>query len=438
MTCRFLFSFLEAFGQLWFRIMKLEHSGRRSKRPGFSWILLFWVLLAACQIPVGKFVSSPLVPDTTAPTKILPSTPSPLASPKEGQKIVTFVPTELPFPYLTAGVVPIATLANIQLGAGHGVGGVWFDLYFTDPTSGLASQETGGLDGPLAEAINKARLSVDMAIYSLSLNGIRAALLHAHDRGVRVRMVMESDNLYQSDPQILMHAGIPIIGDYQPGIMHNKYVVIDNSEVWTGSMNYTESGAYADNNNLIHIHSTEVAEDYTKEFEEMFIEDRFGENVLAETPNPRVTLDGTPIEIYFSPDDGVATRLLDLIMGAKESIDFMMFSFTSDPLGQAVRERAEQGVTVRGVMDLDQVAIDIGSEYTAFRDAGLDVRLDGNEGQMHHKVMIIDKQTVVTGSYNFTNSAETRNDENVLVINSKDIAKQYLAEFQRVFEQAHQ
>ena len=65
----------------------------------------------------------------------------------------------------------------------------------------------------------------------------------------------------------------------------------------------------------------------------------------------------------------------------------------------------------------------------------MDVLRDGNEGLMHHKVMIIDKSIVVMGSYNFTNSAETKNDENLLVIYSEEIAAQFLAEFQRVYKQ---
>src|SRR5689334_9083371 len=81
------------------------------------------------------------------------------------------------------------TLMKIELPAGYGVSGPWFELYFTNPKSPLAPQLTGGPDGPLAAAIDAARLSVDLAIYSLSLNSIRDALLRAHDRGVRVRLV---------------------------------------------------------------------------------------------------------------------------------------------------------------------------------------------------------------------------------------------------------
>ena len=84
-------------------------------------------------------------------------------------------------------------------------------------------------------------------------------------------------------------------------------------------------------------------------------------------------------------------------------------------------------------MESEQVNFNAGKVYVGFRKAGLDVHLDGNPGLMHHKVMIIDGRIVVLGSYNFTASAETKNDENLMVINNPDIAAQFTREFQRVY-----
>lgn len=327
-------------------------------------------------------------------------------------------------------------LRTVALPAGYGVRGSWFELYFTDPSSPLASQRTGGLDGPLVEAIDSARLTLDVAIYSLSLNSVRSALIRAHNRGVRVRMVMESDNMDRADPQAIQDAGIPILGDRREGLMHNKFVVIDGYEVWTGSANFTDSGAYDDNNFILRIRSMKMAENFTKEFEEMFAEDKFGDNTAAETPHPRLTIDGTEVETYFSPDDGVQARVVEIVNAAQESIYFMAFSFTSDLIGQAIRARAEDGVTVAGVMDNEQVQSNVGTEYDPFRHAGLDVYRDGNPAQMHHKVIVVDERIVILGSYNFTNAAEVRNDETLLVIHSPQIAAQFIEEFKRVYAQA--
>ncbi|MEN9562437.1 MAG: hypothetical protein RIR73_681, partial [Chloroflexota bacterium] len=112
------------------------------------------------------------------------------------------------------------TLTAIDLPVGYGFQGSWFELYFTDPANPLSSQQTGGIDQPLADAIDSAKLSVDIAMYSFSLNSIRDALLRAHNRGVQVRVVAESENMERSDPQRLEEAGIPILGDRREGLMH--------------------------------------------------------------------------------------------------------------------------------------------------------------------------------------------------------------------------
>lgn len=326
-------------------------------------------------------------------------------------------------------------ITPIDLQAGYGIRGSWFELYMTNPESPLSPQGTGGLDGPLVEAINATRLSIDVAAYSISLNSVRNALIRAHDRGVTVRIVMESENMDRSDVQIMLEAGIPIVGDNRQGLMHDKFMVLDRSEVWLGSMNFTDSGTYEDNNNMIRIRSTRIAENYSVEFNEMYEQDLFGPDVLAETPNPQVTLNGTRVDTYFSPDDGVLAAIYNLLSNAEESIYFLAFSFTSNELGAIVRDQAEDGLDVRGVMDKEQVASNTGTEYDPFQQAGLDVRIDGNDGQMHHKVFIVDGKIVVMGSYNFSRAAEERNDETILIIYNEDIAEFFLEEFERVYSE---
>ena len=312
-------------------------------------------------------------------------------------------------------------------------------IYFTDPTAQRAKDYEGGPDENLAAAINQARLSVDLAAYSFNLWSIRDALIHAHQRGVVVRMVMESDNMDSQEVQQIKDAGIPIIGDQHEGLMHNKFVVIDRSMVWTGSMNFTVGGTYRDNNNFVRIQSSKVAENYSSEFEEMFTHHLFGPDVITNTPDPNLTIDETTFEIYFSPDDKVAARIVALIQGAQESINFMAYVFTSNDIGNAIIQQAQVGVSVAGVMDASQATSSQGSEYDPFKQAGLDVRLSGNQdGLMHHKVIIIDRKIVITGSYNFTASAEESNDENVVIIFSPVVAAKYMEEFQHVYEQAQQ
>lgn len=313
----------------------------------------------------------------------------------------------------------------------------WYTVYFTDPAGPSAESFRGGPDAALAEAIDQARLSVEVATDDFDLWSLRDALIAAHRRGVVVRVVAESDNLAVPELQALMQAGIPIVGDRSEGLMHNKFVIIDRWEVWTGSMNFTLSGAYKSNNNLIRLHSPQLAEDYLAEFTEMFDDDRFGPGSPANTPYPSLSIEGTPVEIYFSPDDGTARELIRLIQGAQESIYLLAYSFTSDGIASAILSRARAGVEVIGVFDESQYQSNEGTEFDRMVENGLDIRLDSNPHSMHHKVIIIDEQIVITGSYNFSNNAETRNDENTLVIHNPQIAALYTDEFNKVFQQAH-
>ena len=333
-------------------------------------------------------------------------------------------------------VTPV--LEEIPVYVGHGAKGSFFEIYFTDPSNPASKQQSGGIELALIASIDAARLSVDVAVYSFSLREVGNALLRARDRGVTVRVVMESDNMDRSVPEALGEGGIRILGDRRESLMHNKFIIIDRSEVWTGSMNFTVTGAYEDNNGLIHIRSKEVAENYLTEFEEMYTRDLFGTDAIAATPNPSVTVDDIQIETYFSPDDGVASQLLQLLQGAQESIYFLVYSFTSDPIAQVIRNQHEAGITVAGVMDDELIDSNDGSEFEFFLGSDLNVRRDGNQGLMHHKIIIIDRSIVVTGSYNITASADERNDENILIIHSPDIAEYFLSEFERIFEMALQ
>ena len=99
-------------------------------------------------------------------------------------------------------------------------------------------------------------------------------------------------------------------------------------------------------------------------------------------------------------------------------------------------EKAGSGLNVTGVLEKSQALSNKGGEYENLLENGVAVRLDGNPASMHHKVIIIDDRVVVTGSYNFSNSAKTRNDENTLIIHSPEITAQYMEEFERVWLEA--
>jgi len=313
---------------------------------------------------------------------------------------------------------------------------LWYTVYFTDPDSPQAASYEGGPGEAVAEAIRQARISVDVAAYSFNLWEIRDALLGAHRRGVSVRLVTDSDNYTEEEVQEMLGAGIPVRHDHNQSLMHNKFIVIDRLEVWTGSMNPTLGGAYYDNNNLIRIRSTGLANNYTTEFEEMFVEMSFSRGSMDKTPQTTFEIEDTLVENYFSPEDGTARRIVDLIESARRSVYFLAYAFTADDIATAMIDRSLSGVNVAGVMENSQYKSNTGTEYEHLLSAGVDVHLDGNPDNMHHKVIVIDETIVITGSYNFSASAENKNDENTLIIHDPEIAALFIAEYERVYNEA--
>lgn len=311
--------------------------------------------------------------------------------------------------------------------------GSWYAIYFTDRT---LEGFSGGPDEPLVEAIDQAQLSVDVAAYDLSLWSVRDALLNAYERGLSVRVVTEAENADREEVQQLVAAGIPVVADTSDeGWMHDKFVILDRQGVWTGSMNFTLNDTYRNDNNLIWLGSPDVAGVYLAEFEEMFEGGAFGAASPREAGGRAFTVSGSNVEVWFSPDDGVSARIIELIHAAEVSIHFLAFSFTSNDIADALLSRAEAGVLVQGVFDEGQLD-NPGGEFARLLTAGLDVRLDANPDKLHHKLMVIDGKIVITGSYNFSVSAEERNDENVVIIFDEAVAKVYLQEVARVVGEA--
>ncbi len=185
---------------------------------------------------------------------------------------------------------------------------------------------------------------------------------------------------------------------------------------------------------MLRFASRQISADYTNEFEQMFA-GRFGTSKRSATPYPQVRVGAARIEVYFSPEDGVAKHVLERLAMAKRSIHFMTFSYTEDKISDAMIAKAKAGLGVRGVFE-SQNAGGSGADFNRLRLGGVDVLEDGNCYILHHKVIVIDERTVLTGSYNFTSSAERDNDENLVIVDDPNLARAYLDEFQRVYAQA--
>jgi len=233
----------------------------------------------------------------------------------------------------------------------------------------------------------------------------------------------------------LQKAGIPVKNDGgRSGLMHNKFLVFDNFAVWTGSYNPTENGACRNNNNSIYIRAEELASNFTSEFTEMFVYNQFGKRSPKSIPHPTIIMpDATKIITLFSPENNVDSAIIAQIYKAEESIYFMAFSFTHDGIGTAMIKKYHAGIDVLGVFEKSQSNTKY-SEYRKMLNIGIPVKQDSNRWNLHHKVIIIDKDTVITGSFNFSQNATQRNDENLLIIKDNPaIAEIYLKEFSIVY-----
>lgn len=323
---------------------------------------------------------------------------------------------------------------EIDIPIGLGYQGDFWQLYFTSPLNTRdRSQYVNGVDIQLAAAINATRNTLDIAAFELNNLVITEAISNAHDRGVTVRIVTDDEHGLEDDDSTLIElelAGIPIVDDSRTALMHNKFMIMDGITVWLGSMNYTMNGVYRNNNNAISLRSRRAVETYQAEFNEMFERGEFGPRSDPSNVGNFVQ-DGVPIQIQFASENEVIDVLLDEITNAQSTIRFMTFSFTRDDLGLALLSRASAGVDIQGVFETTGSQTQF-SEMPRLHCAGLDVRRDGNNGILHHKVFIIDEATVITGSFNFSNNAVDSNDENVLIIRDADLAALYLEEFLRV------
>ena len=319
----------------------------------------------------------------------------------------------------------------------HGIDGTVSTGSYPVGTTGAA------IEGEIIKRINEAQTSIDAAIYNINRNTIVNALSDAYDRGVIVRYIADNEtaNLALADPT----PDFPIIRGNADGLMHNKFFVIDaedvdNAWVMSGSTNMTEQNIATDFNNTIFIQDNALAKAYTLEFEEMWGTDGpdpgvfsvlFGADKLNNTPH-LFNIGGMEVESYFSPSDNTTIGIVDALNSADNDVQFALLTFTNNELGTTVRNLNNAGIAVRGIIDN---VMDQGSEFDFLQGQGVNVTPDNNTKQTHHKYAIVDAlggddPLVVLGSHNWSGGAETRNDENTLIIHDSGVANIFLQEFE--------
>ena len=289
-----------------------------------------------------------------------------------------------------------------------------------------------GVEQQVLDLIASAQKSLDLCLFECSLPRVSKALIEAQARGVRVRVVYDNREDEQPAVHMLRDAGVPIISDGRSGYMHNKFIVVDEALVWTGSTNIAPRGIYVSDNHALTLRNEALAGIYTTEFEEMFLDGAFGVTSPQNTSNDWVRVDRyTKVQVYFAPEDNAMDRVIEVVRGAEKSIKFIAFAFTSEALFDAMKARMQDGVEVEGIFE---------SRHAGWKDikigplnaAGATVRFDRNPDALHHKVIVVDDRYVCTGSFNFSDSADRSNDENMLVIDSRPLARTFVEEFEKL------
>ncbi len=277
--------------------------------------------------------------------------------------------------------------------------------------------------GQIIHLIRSSKNTFYGAFFEIDNMEIAKELVKAKRRGVDVKLVSDEMNKDEKGMRYLLSNGIEVVFDNRDAYMHNKFAIVDGEIVLTGSANLTDNGMFFNDNNVVIVRSRKLAENYTKEFMEMFYDKLFGRT------SPRNThccflIGNIRVENYFAPEDRVSSKIVKLIRQAGKEIYVMAFAFTHDRIGDALVEAVRRGVEVNALFEKRGVRSKY-SEYAKLKRAKANVFLDRNPKIMHNKVFIIDDSIVITGSYNFSNNADRYNDENVLIIFSKEIAQRY-------------
>ena len=133
----------------------------------------------------------------------------------------------------------------------------------------------------------------------------------------------------------------------------------------------------------------------------------------------------TAIQVYFSPDGGCTDAINKSLGQARQEILVQAYSFTSAPIAKALLEAHKRGVKVQVILDKSQRSQKY-SSATFLKNSRIPTFIDARHAIAHNKIIVIDRETVITGSFNFTKAAEEKNAENVLIIRDKALAKVYM------------
>ncbi len=323
-------------------------------------------------------------------------------------------------------------------------------VYFQSRRAGLNAE----LAKHLADFISGTEQTLDCAIYDLRDPAILDAFAQLVKDGKQVRIVFDGGKQrsggFMADPkpdgtelalreaQLTDYARAIHEGRY---LMHDKFIVRDKTIVWTGSANFTQGGMELQDNNCLVVQDNNLAQRYTNVFEQLFNNDNHRNHQPADDGG---NFQNQNIVTFFSPasQEGIEDVIVKALKDAQKSVRVLAFLISDvGILNELARLQNAPGIDIKGVYDphgMKDVTrstrqdpalfwfVDDKERFVAAPSHAFNPQRE--QDFMHNKVMIIDDHLVITGSYNFSENAES-NDENLLVIDSSDAAGAYVAYF---------
>jgi len=312
----------------------------------------------------------------------------------------------------------------------------------------MGPQELNGPDNLLkavVDFIDGAQSSLLIAVQELDSTPIAEAIIRARQRKVLVKLVLEADYLYEKDAipnpflaegeheinrqlhDAVLRANINVRSDYNPHIFHQKFIIRDNKSILTGSANFTDTDTAANLNHIVIVHDGTVARIFGREYAEIQ-QGHFGK--LSEGTDPRppeVMVSNVRIKTLFAPDHSPEMEIMKQIAKARQGIEFAIFTFAnSSGIDDQLVLARQAGIPIRGALFSSQANQDWSANKT-LQDAGLSLFLVPRPGlpepkprKLHHKLMVIDGQLIIAGSFNYTGPANQLNDENIIIIGDLD------------------
>lgn len=279
------------------------------------------------------------------------------------------------------------------------------------------TQDRKHLGVSIKESILQAEESILIFTFSLSDSEIIAALNQKANEGLKVTVVIDKDHLGE-----MMSHRVPsiemITRTTGEGHLHHKILVIDETEIWIGSANFTKSAYEMQENLMVRFISTELAH-YLNHEADVF------RQISCRTEHGPLPISLFSQDIYFCllPHDGFPTKkieksindqskqfLIEKVNQANTSIHIAMMVWTNNDLTNAVIQAHKRGVKVQ------VVAPDLGGNLPKLRSAGIEVKVNPKLSFMHNKLMCIDHNILVNGSANWSQSSFTRSDESFIIV----------------------